>query len=91
MEYCDKIDICVKLLEGYLQRLDDEVRQRNMKNLLQEREGWVETQMTNWLAAEIKQTYKFDVWDADFYFSIDVMAILIAKLNSLKVEESSTN
>lgn len=83
MEYCDKIDICVKTLEGYLQRCPDKDIQ--VKNLLEEKEGWVEVQMVHWAAAEIKASYDFDVWDTDSYFLIDVMAILISKLQKPEV------
>lgn len=88
MEYCDKIDICVRVLKGYLQRIPEPFRQEQIKNLFQEKEGWVETQFTRWAAHDIKEYYKFDVWDADFYFSIDVMAILISQLSSQRVAVS---
>jgi hypothetical protein len=86
MEYCDTIDICVKTLKGFLQRCND--KERQLKDLMVEREGWVETQMTEWAAADIQTTYGLDVWDTDLYFMIDVMAILIS---SLKLEESGGN
>ena len=83
MDYCDKIDICVKVLEGYLQRCSDKDAQQ--KNLFDEKEGWVEVQMVRWAAEEIKASYDFDVWDTDSYFMIDVMAILISKFSSQRV------
>ena len=87
MDYCDTIDICVKTLEGFLQRCDN--KERELKVLMEEREGWVEYNMTEWAAADIKEKYNLDVWDTELYFMIDVMAILISKLSSQRVAVSN--
>ena len=84
MEYSEQIDICVKKLENFLQRCNEDDRKRHIKILEVEKEGWVEHQMTEWCAAQIKKDHDLDVWDMGFYFAIDVYAIMISKLQRLE-------
>lgn len=84
MEFSDsqKIDICVKVLEEYLRRCDEQTRTRHLSVLRAEKEGWVEYQLTMWAAADIQKKYSFDIWDLPIYFAIDVWVELDAKFSS---------
>lgn len=78
MDYFQQIEICVKKLREFLEESTEEERNEHSKVLTAEREGWVEYQMIEWCASEIKAEYKFDVWNTPTYFFIDVYVTLIS-------------
>lgn len=75
-----KVDICAKVLRGYLLRCDYKQRQEHMKVLHDEKEGWVCYQLTKWAAEDIKKVYKFDVFDMGNYYDIDIYEELCQSL-----------
>lgn len=79
MIFNDLINHCVAKLEAYLKLHPDQ-----LPLLKQEKEGWLEYQMSEWCAAEIKAEYGVDVWDTGFYFFIDLYATLDATLQPLE-------
>lgn len=78
MDYFDCIEICVSKLLSYLQRSKDIGYE--ITELYQLKEIWVKSQFIDWLSKEMKQEYDEDILQ-DEGFAVDVMAILISKLN----------
>ena len=78
MVYEIQIAICVDVLTEYLQRCSH--REEKVNLLKQEKEGWVEYQLTSWAAQEIKTKYCFDVWELGFYFGIDIYEQLLKRI-----------
>lgn len=81
MEYHKQLEICVEKLKDFLMTCSQQERNEHLKVLAAEKEGWVEYQMSQWCAAEIKTQYNFDVWDTAFYFAIDVCVLLSKDLS----------
>ena len=71
-----RIIICVEVLKDFLHKCSEEDRKTHLSVLREEKEGWVEYQLTEWGAKAIQEKYNFDVWDLGFYFAIDVWVLL---------------
>lgn len=72
-----QINLAVEKLLVFLQQ-----NPTHIAILKAEKEGWVEYQLSEWLAKQLQDTYGFDIWDLGFYFGIDIYVKLLTLVES---------